>query len=108
MKVTILHNTGPDHYSGYKYGDPLTVVAEYDVAAVEADIPNVLEDAFTIFNVGDDPAFTRGQPYELAVQYRKRGNRSLSVGDVIWLDTAAYAVDRIGFKNVKIELASIS
>ncbi len=54
--------------------------------------------AFEIFNVGDDPAF--GEPDPRAVEYRKRGNRSLSVGDVVqvgdvWLACASAGWDVI-------------
>ncbi|HEY0697395.1 MAG TPA: hypothetical protein VGD43_06255 [Micromonospora sp.] len=44
----------------------------------------MLSDVYRLFNVGHDPQF--GTPDPRAVVYRERGNRSLSVGDVVALN----------------------
>ena len=51
----------------------------------------MLNEAFEIFNVGTG---------SLAQQYRARRLRSLSVGDVVLIDAAAYACESAGWKPV--------
>ena len=66
--------------TGYRAEHTVTEVFAYDVAAphTEAEAHALLEEAFHLFNVGDDPEF--GTPDERAVAYRQRRNRSLSNG----------------------------
>ncbi|HEU0130813.1 MAG TPA: DUF3846 domain-containing protein [Mycobacteriales bacterium] len=80
--VTVYHNTNREALApsrGYQHGDPLTLVARYHTIATSVDA--VLDRAWFLFNVGDDPDF--GPPAPVAVAYRERRNRSLSVGDVL-------------------------
>lgn len=85
MRVIIWHNITTDDQGrplgmldGYKHGHILVPVASYEAEGTDAEL---LASAFQIFNVGDDPDF--GEPNPLAQLYRLRGNRSLSVGDVV-------------------------
>jgi hypothetical protein len=79
MRLRIFRNTNrvamalghmPDHevVEVYAYDD---TTAPHHVAACEQ--------AFELFDIGDDPNF--GPPDKRAIEYRRRGNRSLSVGD---------------------------
>lgn len=109
MNITVLHNTHEDHHFGYRPGHPLTVVAEYDtVPDTNAFVADMVacEEAFRLFNIGDDPTF--GEPSEIAVQYRRRRNRSLSVGDVVVVGTNAYAVASFGFDPITVDPAQIT
>ena len=54
---------------------------------------------FELFNVGEDPAF--GPPHPRAVDYRRCGNRSLSVGDVVAVDGRFYACASTGWAALK-------
>jgi hypothetical protein len=44
---------------------------------------------------------------EWAIEYRRRRNRSLSVGDVVVLGEQAWAVDNTGFTPVAVEASQI-
>jgi hypothetical protein len=56
--------------------------------------------AWFTFNVGDDPDFTEGNPQPLALAYRRAGNPSLSVGDVLCIDDGAYlSCERDGWRE---------
>lgn len=70
----------------YRVGDvkmPAHTVTEvYRYSSSEFSDVEVLEAAFHLFNVGDDPAFV-DRPDPRAVEYRDRGNRSLSKSDVV-------------------------
>jgi hypothetical protein len=77
--VTVFHNISTDSWGrhlgmvdGYTAGHALIPVALYTDPA--ADPSEHAEAAFHTFNVGEDAR---------ATVYRKRGNRSLSVGDVV-------------------------
>lgn len=110
MRVTVWHNISTDQHTrnlgmmdGYEPGHALVPVAVLDVGTpqglkVATDelteeerlrlnnaLHAILDKAYEVFNVSDDPSF--GTPNPLAVEYRKRKNRSLSVGDVIQLST---------------------
>lgn len=91
-QVAVYHNTNRDAmapWRGYQPGDPLTLVACYHTIAARAR--DVLDRAWFLFNVGDDPRF--GSPAPVAVAYRQRRNRSLSVGDVLAVtDGSGFAV----------------
>ncbi len=54
---------------------------------------------FELFNVGEDPAF--GPPHPRGVDYRRCGNRSLSVGDVVAVDGRFYACASTGWAALK-------
>lgn len=53
----------------------------------------ILNDAFEMFNVGDDG---------IAKEYRERKLRSLSVGDVVVIDQRAYSCESVGWKERKV------
>jgi hypothetical protein len=97
VTVTVWHNVVTDfvgHHiammDGYQVGHPLVPVFTYTVPVEDAiNHATVIEEAFHLFNVGDDPTF--GTPDERAVAYRARRNRSLSVGDVVQVATAWWA-----------------
>jgi hypothetical protein len=82
---------------GYATGQPVVEVARYDDAESE-NAEAALHRAFQIFNVGDDPEFGPVDPR--AVAFRERGNRSLSVGDLVELDRTMYACGRDGWDPV--------
>lgn len=95
MKITVFHNVSTDEHGrlvgmldGYQPGHALVPVAEYvrDVPDTTDfhELRKAAEEAYHVFNVGDDPDF--GTPDERALVYRRRGNRSLSVGDVVRVD----------------------
>jgi hypothetical protein len=104
MRVTAWHNIATDNkghligmLDGYTHGHPLVPVATWD--APEVSVPLVvLEEAYALLNIGDDPAF--GVPDERAVAYRARGNRSLSIGDVVQAGTTWAAVAVTGFTPI--------
>lgn len=106
--VTIWHNVARDGFDrplgmldGFSPEHSFTPVARYTVDAGDAMV--LAGEAFQTFNVGDDPDFNAGfEPYrvELATAYRASKNRSLSVGDVIQVNGAWLACERIGWKRI--------
>jgi hypothetical protein len=86
-KVTIFHNVSRDGSFGYVTGQDLVPVFMYESDTDANDV--VLNRAFETFNVGEG---------KLAQEYRARRLRSLSVGDVVQIDTRFYSVERFGFK----------
>lgn len=113
--VRVYHNVGrtPDREylpmsDGYRDGSPLVLVAEYDEprqSPLHSDLSRIAEDAYRIFNVGDDPDF--GTPDPRAVSYRQRGNRSLSTGDVVGIGEAFLAVADLGFEPVDVRPSQV-
>ncbi|MFC6094363.1 hypothetical protein [Saccharothrix lopnurensis] len=83
---------------GYQ-GQPVAEVLTYrePPSARSRDL-DLVESAFQLCNVGDDPAF--GKPDPRAVRYRHRGNRSLSIGDVVAVDGRFHACQRIGWRRI--------
>lgn len=59
-----------------------TVTEVYRYPAGPRDDTHHADHAFALFNVGDDAALY-GAPDSFALDYRDRGNRSLSVGDIV-------------------------
>lgn len=122
MQVTIYHNIDPDASMGLNQvldaraeryrrdaleheRHALVKVFEYDVAAYDTGDTDhtraLLNAAFDIFNVGDDPEFNGGmtaESRELARRYRARRLRSLSVGDVVQIGKMGYAVASLGWE----------
>jgi hypothetical protein len=107
--VTIWHNLGTDSDGqglgmlyGFRDGDVLAPVATYDCddVATESAALDVAEEAFHVFNVGDDPDF--GIPDGRAVSYRGACNRSLSVGDVVQVGDIWLAVEGVGFRRLTV------
>lgn len=73
---------------GYRDGHPVVLVFTHRIEG--RSHAYVLQELYRLLNVGDDPEF--GTPDPAAVEYRQRGNRSLSMGDVIEIDDTFYAV----------------
>ncbi|MBN1172641.1 MAG: hypothetical protein JXA67_10755 [Micromonosporaceae bacterium] len=82
---------------GYQPGHELTLVFETTAPATDDDL-TVCEQVFRLLNVGDDPEF--GTPDPRALEYRFKGHRSLSVGDVVDVDGRYYACARFGFTAI--------
>jgi hypothetical protein len=81
---------------GYRPGHLLVPVDKFDV---DSPSENLLDDLFRLFNVGDDPDF--GPPDEHALAYRQRGNRSLSVGDVIQVNDHWWSCESHGWNHIE-------
>lgn len=76
----------------YQPGDVMYRAFDYTVTASSLDEDlTVCERAFEWFNVGENA---------YAKEYRAKGNRSLSVGDVVVVDGRAYAVDSFGWNKL--------
>jgi len=69
---------------------PLAWVFQYEAKGFATD-EELLYDAFEMFNIGEGP---------VALEYRGRKLRSLSVGDVIAIDGRHYACAPVGWKEV--------
>jgi hypothetical protein len=59
------------------------------------------EEAFALFNIGDDPGFTPGGPDPRAVAYRAARYRSLAVGDVVVVNGRAYLCESVGWRRLE-------
>ena len=100
VTVTALHNVwryGDPMRTCYEPGDVLVPVATW-TARRRRDPEKAAEDAFRLLNVGDDPVL--GLPDPRAVEYRARGNRGISAGDVVRVGGHWLAVARFGFTEV--------
>lgn len=95
MIVRIWHNESPDHYFGYEYGHRLIEVFAYRLGNRFTDLASC-DLAYHLFNVGHDPEF--GEPHPFAMAYRMAGHRSLSVGDVVQVDSRFYACESSGWR----------
>jgi hypothetical protein len=94
MTVGVWHNIAvPENFLvGWQPAHPMVKVFAYDIPAEQALDPYVvLEDAFFTFNEGDD---VRAQ------EYRARGNRSLSKGDVVAIGEVAWACASNGWEQI--------
>ncbi|RAV17491.1 hypothetical protein DQP57_00245 [Mycobacterium colombiense] len=91
MKV-LLNNSAA--FRGYTAGDDLTeaIVFQSSLPAC-GHIEMLLKIVFSQLNK-DDPGTTWAQ------EYRRNGNRSLSVGDVVVIGETAYACEPMGWKRV--------
>jgi hypothetical protein len=100
-RVRIFHNVTRDEDgrpTGYTYGyrptDKVVHVATWHVTRAPSgsmrDNDSILNEAWKVFNVGDDPEF--GETYAVALEYRRRRNRSLSLGDVVQIDDMYYGL----------------
>jgi hypothetical protein len=102
VTVTIWHNVAQDEHQrplgmidGYQPGHPLTPVARFHTERASED---VLAEVFQLYNVGDDPDY--GTPDDRALAYRHRGNRSLSVGDVVQVNQQWWACAPFGWTHI--------
>lgn len=112
MKVKIYHNLSVDQdgrplgmLDGHKLWHALGLVAEYESDYANTGskaVASALDEAWYLFNVGHDPDF--GPPHKVAVEYRERGNRSLSYGDVVVVDGQAFSVERWSFGELNARL----
>lgn len=103
MKVTVYHNVALDHagrhlgwLDGFRAAHPVTPVFSAEVP--DGPDLDVCDEVFRLLNIGDDPSF--GQPDPRAQQYRMRGNRSMSVGDLTRIDGRFYACTDDGWQRV--------
>jgi hypothetical protein len=105
--VTIWHNIATDlkgRYiavlDGYQPGHPLVPVARYPLTVPPAGRSplDVAEDAYRLFNIGDNPTY--GPPDPRAITYRQRRNRSLSVGDAVQIDDLWLTCASAGFTPI--------
>lgn len=108
MNVTIYLNTSTDEHGrslgrmdGYQPTHTLTKAYQMVADPFGTTDLDVLRVVFDVFNVGDDPDFFN-PPSPHAIEYRKAGNRSLSVGDVVVLDGRAYACARFGWDTIEL------
>ncbi|WP_424534233.1 hypothetical protein ACOZ38_28480 [Sphaerisporangium viridialbum] len=104
ISVKVFHNlmfiqfSATRPYPGeYLAGDPIVQVFA-TTAPAGSDSCAVCEEVFHLLNVGDDPTF--GTPDARAIAYRARGNRSLSVSDLVCVGDAWYACASTGFDPV--------
>ena len=108
LHMRVYHNVARDAagrplgmLDGYAPDHPVALVAELHLPTTGddlADVASTLATVFHLFNVGDDPEF--GTPDPRAVDYRLRGNRSLSVGDVVALGDQHFACARISWDPI--------
>ncbi|WP_461122932.1 hypothetical protein [Saccharothrix stipae] len=99
MSIRVFHNLNDRALLVGYQGQPVAEVLAYTgpPSARSHDV-DLVEAAFQLCNVGDDPEF--GRPDPRAVRYRRRGNRSLSIGDVVAVDGRFYACQRIGWRRI--------
>jgi len=109
MLVKIYLNDGEDHFFGFKNdfanNPELTMVHEFEISETEMDwiykryskdfAINVLEYVFEQTNIGEES--------KLAKEYRAKGLRSLSVGDVVSVGETAFSCDSCGWSRITTE-----
>jgi hypothetical protein len=83
-------------FDGYQDGNPVVLVAQFE--SPDGDHMALLERAWFTYNVGHEPEF--GEPQVEAIQYRRRLNRSLSIGDVVQIDGAWYECCTMGWEHL--------
>ncbi|WP_370973915.1 hypothetical protein [Amycolatopsis sp. cg9] len=99
--VRVFHNNhAHDKFlRGYESGQTVTEVFTYTTRPQGDTHDHTLADeAFELFNIGDDPQF--GTPDPRALDYRARRNRSLSIGDVLGIDGRFYSCDASGWREL--------
>jgi len=110
VRVTIVLNMEVGHWgrpyseAAYQDGDAVQAVFAFDapqeVAAAGAEA--ACEFAFAVCNSYPQEAFGVAREHlELVAAYRKRRNRSLSVGDVVVVGEVAYCCDRFGWQRLE-------
>ncbi|NUT99186.1 MAG: hypothetical protein HOY78_44995 [Saccharothrix sp.] len=99
VRIRIFHNLSDRAMlSGYLGRPVVEVLAYQEPPALRTRDVDLVEAAFQLCNVGDDPEF--GRPDPRAIGYRRRGNRSLSIGDIVAVDGRFYACQRIGWRRI--------
>lgn len=103
MQVTIFHNITRDGLGrplgiidGFQPEHDVVRVFSYETALTEPVA--AAEEAFHLFNVGEDPDF--GVPSPIALAYRAKGLRSLSVGDLVRVGVSTFACASYGWDAV--------
>lgn len=111
MRVTVfLNETKDEHgrnlgYFGYEPNHVLRLAHTATVTEIMGgqiitwDDQRVLERVFHLLNVGDDPDF--GTPHPVAIAYRAKRNRSLSVGDVVMIDGRVFTCADVGWQPIE-------
>ena len=106
MKVTVYHNVALDGagrhlgiLDGYQAEHPVTPVFATDLP--DADDITACDQLYRLLNVGEDPSL--GDPDPRAVAYRQRGNRSMSIGDLVCIDGRFYACTEDGWQSFATE-----
>lgn len=95
-RVRVFHNADRTAMAGgYTAEHAVVEVYAYDDTNVTSDT-ELCERAFELFNGGDDG----GSVDHRALEYRDRGNRSLSVGDVVAIDGRCHACMPIGWQPI--------
>lgn len=99
--VSVFHNVFRDAdgrgvgFLGYAPSHPMTNVFTYKgVARPGASVEAILENAFKMFNIGEEGT---------AAAYRARNLRSLSVGDIVSVDGTYFAIEPLGFRQLDAE-----
>ncbi|QFZ20557.1 hypothetical protein [Saccharothrix syringae] len=99
VRIRVFHNLNDRALLvGYQEQPVTEVLAYTEPPSARSHDVDLVEAAFELCNVGDDPEF--GRPDPRAVRYRRRGNRSLSIGDVVAVDGRFYACQRIGWRRI--------
>ncbi|HTJ68187.1 MAG TPA: hypothetical protein VL551_11710 [Actinospica sp.] len=108
-RLDALHNIGTAegiHVWHYEPGHPMTVVFTTVIDPGDLADEVLCEQVFALLNIGHHPAEVglSAAPDQRAVDYRERGNRSLSVGDTVAVtrgaQTVYYKVAMIGFTQI--------
>lgn len=90
MRVDALHNLNPEAATrGYSSTDRLVHVQRFDVE--ECHDQEALAHVYWLTTVAHQPGATSGRPDEQAVAYRAAGHRHLRTGDVVVVETRAWA-----------------
>ena len=95
MQIKVYHNTDTDFIHKYKVGQALKLVDTFDVEKLEevtneSPIKEILERVYRIHNTVDGTE-----------RNAKLRVRSLSVGDVVEVEGARWAVATLGFEPVE-------
>jgi hypothetical protein len=107
VTARIYHNSvwdrGRAPLYGFEDGNPVTLVAQLEIGLDDGPSADLAcHCVFGLLNIGNDPAF--GPPHPAAVAYFERGNRALSVGDVVEFPAGPfpgfYAVAPSGFTRI--------
>ncbi|MGM1063107.1 hypothetical protein [Saccharothrix sp. Mg75] len=99
VTIRVFHNLHDRALLVGHQGQPVAEVLAYrEPPSTRSRDVDLVESAFQLCNIGDDPEF--GRPDPRAVRYRHRGNRSLSIGDVVAVDGRFYACQRIGWRRI--------
>lgn len=100
MYVRVFHDVEQDEHGrnlgfyGWSPEHGMALVFAYYERDDQEDL-DACERAFRVFNIGHDPDF--GTPHPLAIEYRRRRNRSLSVGDVVAVNDRFYHCADVGW-----------